>query len=188
MKLLKRLALIASTIIFAFSGVAQNENSLHFDGLNDKIDLPAGTHSGITTNGTLEAWIKTSANNSGYRGIVVRSNYYGLFLIDNKLSTFVWGGGAPGATTYNNVSLNDGIWHHVALRIQIGVTNGTQMYLDGQPVGPAISLYITTANNNFQLGCNTTVQHLIGLMVNCVAFYRQIFQVQQPIVWLKQLI
>jgi hypothetical protein len=172
MKLLKRLALIASTIIFAFSGVAQNENSLHFDGLNDKIDLPAGTHSGITTNGTLEAWIKTSANNSGYRGIVVRSNYYGLFLIDNKLSTFVWGGGAPGATTYNNVSLNDGIWHHVALRIQIGVTNGTQMYLDGQPVGPAISLYITTANNNFQLGCNTNVQFFNGQIDNVKIYNR----------------
>jgi len=162
MKLMKRLVLIASTFIFAFSSVAQIENSLHFDGFNDFVNLPAGAHTGITTNGTLEAWIKTSANNSGYRGIVVRSNYYGLFLIDNKLSTFVWGGSATGATSYNDVSLNDGLWHHVALRFQIGVNNGTQMYLDGQPVGPAITLNVTTASNNFQMGCNTNVQFFNG--------------------------
>ena len=172
MKSLKRLVLIASTFIFAFSGKAQNENSLHFDAINDFVNLPAGAHTGITTNGTLEAWIKTSANNVGYRGIVVRSNYYGLFLIDNKLSTFVWGGSTSGATTYNDVSLNDGIWHHVALRFQIGVTNGSQMYLDGLPVGPAITLNVTTASNNFQLGCNTNVQFFNGQLDNVKIYSR----------------
>jgi hypothetical protein len=173
MKSLKRLLLIiAVSFICSISGIAQNENSLHFDGLNDKVNLPSGTHAGMTTNGTLEAWIKTSANNSEYRGIVVRSGYYGLFLIDNKLSTFVWGGGAQGATTYNNVTLNDGIWHHVALRFQIGVTNGTQMYLDGQPVGPAITLDVTAASNNFQIGCNTTVQFFNGQIDNVKIYNR----------------
>ena len=171
MTLLKRL-FSALMFLCSLSGIAQNENSLHFDGMNDKIDLPVGTHAGITTNGTLEAWIKTSANNSGYRGIVVRSNHYGLFLIDNKLSTYVWGGGTPGATTYNTVPLNDGMWHHVALSFQIGVVNGTQMYLDGQPVGPAISLYVTTFTNNFQIGCNTTVQFFNGQIDNVKIYSR----------------
>lgn len=172
MKALKSILLSTTLFICSFSGIAQNENSLHFDGFNDFVNLPAGAHNGITTNGTLEAWIKTSANNSGYRGIIVRSNYYGLFLIDNKLSTFVWGGGASGATTYNNVSLNDGIWHHVALRFQIGVTDGTQMYLDGQPVGPAITLDVTTASNNFQIGCNTNVQFFNGQIDNVKIYSR----------------
>jgi hypothetical protein len=172
MKSFKRQLLIIVSFICTISGVAQNQNSLYFDGINDKVDLPAATHTGITTNGTLEAWIKTSFDNSGYRGIVVRSGYYGLFLIDNKLSTFVWGGGAQGATTYNNVSLNDGTWHHVALRFQIGVTDGTQMYLDGQPVGPAITLDVTPASNNFQIGCNTTVQFFNGQIDNVKIYSR----------------
>lgn len=163
MKSIKRL-FSALFFLYSLSGIAQNENSLHFDGFNDKVDLSAATQTGITFNVTLEAWIKTSANNFGFRGIVVRSNYYGLFLIDNKLSTYNWGGATPGATTYNAVSLNDGIWHHVALRIQLGVSNGTQMYLDGQPVGPAITLNTLNfpPNNNFQLGCNTNVQFFNG--------------------------
>jgi hypothetical protein len=173
MKSFKRLVLTtAVSFICSISGIAQNENSLHFDAINDFVNLPAGAHTGITANGTLEAWIKTSANNSGYRGLVVRSSYYGLFLIDNKLSTFVWGGSATGATTYNTVSLNDGIWHHVALRFQIGVTNGTQMYLDGQPVGPAITLNVTTASNNFQMGCNTNVQFFNGQLDNVKIYSR----------------
>ncbi|MFN5879237.1 MAG: LamG-like jellyroll fold domain-containing protein, partial [Flavobacteriales bacterium] len=172
MKSFKRQLLIIVSFICTISGVAQNQNSLYFDGINDKVDLPAATHTGITTNGTLEAWIKTSFDNSGYRGIVVCSGYYGLFLIDNKLSTFVWGGGAQGATTYNNVSLNDGTWHHVALRFQIGVTDGTQMYLDGQPVGPAITLDVTPASNNFQMGCNTTVQFFNGQIDNVKIYSR----------------
>jgi len=172
MKSFKRQLLIIVSFICTISGVAQNQNSLYFDGINDKVDLPAATHTGITTNGTLEAWIKTSFDNSGYRGIVVCSGYYGLFLIDNKLSTFVWGGGAQGATTYNNVSLNDGTWHHVALRFQIGVTDGTQMYLDGQPVGPAITLDVTPASNNFQIGCNTTVQFFNGQIDNVKIYSR----------------
>ena len=173
MKSLKRLVLTtAVSFICSISGIAQNENSLHFDAINDFVNLPAGAHTGITANGTLEAWIKTSANNSGYRGLVVRSSYYGLFLIDNKLSTFVWGGSATGATTYNTVSLNDGIWHHVALRFQIGVANGTQMYLDGQPVGPAITLNVTTASNNFQMGCNTNVQFFNGQLDNVKIYSR----------------
>jgi hypothetical protein len=143
------------------------ENCLDFDGVNDRVDLPASVHSGLTTAGTIEAWIKTSANNSGYRGIVVRSNYYGLFLVDNKLSTYVFGGGAPvGVTTYNSVALNDGQWHHVALRFQIGVSGGAQMYLDGLPVGPAITLTTLTSANNFQIGSNTTIQNFIGNIDN----------------------
>ena len=174
MKSLKKILLIELLFIFSITGMAQNQNALHFDGTNDKVDLPAGTHANMTTNGTLETWIKTSANNSGYRGIVVRSNYYGLFLIDNKLSTYVWGGGSPGPISYNNVSLNDGAWHHVALSFQVGVTNGTQMYLDGQPVGPAITLTTLSATNNFQIGCNTNVQFFNGQIDNVKIYSRSL--------------
>jgi hypothetical protein len=152
-----------STDRLAVSVIVTCQSALNFDGSNDRVDLPATTHSGITTEGTLEAWIKTSANNTGYRGLVVRSNYYGLFLVDNKLSTYVFGGGAPvGVTTYSTQSLNDNQWHHVALTFKIGLANGTQMYLDGVAVGPAITLTTLATNNNFQLGSNTTLQFFNG--------------------------
>ena len=82
---MKKLILFCLLLLSETISFGQNQNSLYFDGTNDKVDLPASTHANISTNGTIETWIKTSANNSGYRGIVVRSNYYSLFLIDNKL-------------------------------------------------------------------------------------------------------
>ena len=174
MKFIKRLFLISFSFICSISAIAQNQNSLYFDGINDKVVLPSSTQNGITFNVTLEAWIKTSADNFGYNGILVRSSYYGLFLIDNQLSTFNWGAGTPGATTYSTVSLNDGAWHHVALRIQLGVTNGTQMYLDGQPVGPAITLNTANfpPNNNFEIGCNTNTQFFDGQIDNVKIYNR----------------
>lgn len=171
---MKKLILFCFLLLSETISFGQNQNSLYFDGINDKVDLPSSTQNGITFNVTLEAWIKTSANNFGYNGILVRSSYYGLFLIDNELSTFNWGTGTPGATTYSNVSLNDGAWHHVALRIQLGVTNGTQMYLDGQPVGPAITLNTASIppNNNFEIGCNTNVQFFDGQIDNVKIYNR----------------
>ena len=155
---------IESSNRFAVQVVINNcQNALHFDGSNDRVDLPAATHSNIATEGTLEAWIKTAADNSSYRGIVVRSSNYGLFLVNNKLSTYVWGGGAPvGVTTYSGATLNDGQWHHVVLTFQIGIANGTQMYLDGLPVGPAITLTVLNTSNVFNLGSNTTGQYYNG--------------------------
>ncbi len=141
---------------------AQNDNALHFDG-NDQVFLDANTHSQITSEGTLEAWINTTANNSSYRGLVVRSTFYGLFLVDNKLSTYIWGGSSPGVVTAGP-DLNDGQWHHVAFSFRIGVSGGSQLYLDGQSVGPAITLQVGSQPWNFQLGANTNQQFYLGKM------------------------
>lgn len=141
---------------------AQNENALHFDG-NDQVFLDPNIDPQITSEGTLEAWINTTAFNSGYRGLVVRSTFYGLFLVDNKLSTYIWGGSSPGVVTAGP-NLNDGEWHHVAFSFRINVSGGSQLYLDGQPVGPAITLQGGLQPWSFQLGANTNQQFYIGKM------------------------
>ena len=164
MKTLKRLFIFTALITPLFYANAQNENALHFDGMNDAVLLPTSTHSQITNQGTIEAWINTTANNTGYRGLVVRSTFYGLFLVDNKLSTYIWGGSTPGVVTYSGANLNDGLWHHVAFSFQVGVTGGSQMYLDGQPVVPAITLQVGSTPYPFQLGCNTNLQYYGGKM------------------------
>jgi hypothetical protein len=132
-------------------------NSLHFDGINDVVNVPTAVHSTITTAGTIEAWIKTSNAGSGYRGIIVREYYYGLFLNNNQLMTYNWSGsGTSGATTYTGVTLNDNAWHHVALTFQLGVTNGTQMFIDGLPVGSPITLFTVAQVRDFRIGNNGT--------------------------------
>jgi hypothetical protein len=141
------------------------ENALHCDGTNDQVSLPAPINNSISTLGTLEAWIKTSNAGSGFRALVVRPNFYGLFLNNNQLMTFNWSAnGTTGATTYTGATLNDNQWHHVVLTFQVGVTNGTQLYLDGQPVGNPITHFLSNASANFALGANTNTQFYAGLL------------------------
>ena len=158
---------------FNRTGVTANifscENGLNFDGTNDQVTLPPTINSfnssAVSTTGTLEAWIRTSNAGSGFRALVVRNNYYGLFLVDNKLTSYNWSvNGSTGATTFNGATLNDNQWHHVALTFQIGVTNGTQLYLDGQPVGTPITQFLNNQSANFALGSNANTQYYGGLM------------------------
>ena len=153
-------------IIAVFTINAQSENGLHFDGLNDNISLAPSTHSQIQSSGTIEAWIKTSYDNSSYRGLVLRSNQYGIFLYNNKLATYVWGGNSPGLICPSGPFLNDGQWHHVALTFEIGVSNGAQLYLDGAPLGNAFTLqtFQSTISYGFQIGSNTNLQYYKGAM------------------------
>lgn len=78
--------------------------------------------------GTVEVWIRTSGAGSSFRGIIVKQFAYSLFLIDNILGSYDWG---TGATRSTGITLNDDTWHHVALSFNLGVTNGSKIYIDG---------------------------------------------------------
>ena len=142
------------------------ENGLSFDGTNDQVTLSSTINNTIGNSGTLEAWIRTSNAGSGLRALVNRPGCYALFLVDNKLTSYNYSGnGSVGATTYNGATLNDNQWHHVALTFQIGVTNGTQLYLDGQPVANPITQFILSNQTApFVLGFNSNSQYYGGLM------------------------
>lgn len=182
MKSLKRSLLIAVLFISSIKGIAQNQNALHFDGVNDYVQLPVMTHNNMVTVGTLEGWIKTSNAGSGYRGLIVREAYYGLFLNNNQLMTYNWTTGTisgtsypPTAHTYTLANLNDNQWHHVALTFHLNTANGAQLYLDGQPVGPAISLFYTgTQTSSFRLGTNGSQPALYQGGMDDVKIYNRI--------------
>ena len=174
MKSLNKLFLLLSLLFCAASSIAQTQNALNFDGVNDYVNLPSTIQLNISSQATFEAWIKTDNAGSGYRAIIVREYYYGLFLDNNQLMTYNWtGSGTTGPTTYTGASLNDNKWHHVAVVMKIGVANGTQLYLDGQPVGPAITLAVSSnAVNNMRIGVNGSAQNFKGNIDNVKIYSR----------------
>ncbi|MGG4144848.1 DNRLRE domain-containing protein [Paenibacillus algorifonticola] len=113
------------------------------DPFDDKICTAgfAGTSSGLfvlnnhtdlrLTNGTIEARIRTLNAGSGYRGIIVKQGAYSVFLNNNILGLYDWSSSVFRTT---GLTLNDGEEHHVAVAFQLGVTNGTKVYLDGKLV------------------------------------------------------
>lgn len=121
--------------LFLFPGNILAQTGLHFSGDTDKgFVLGTGNASLDLTQGTIEAWIKTSGAGTEYRGIVVKNNGYGIFLDDNELIAIDWTYSGTSSEIRSGVSMDDGIWHHVALVFNDGVTDGSRLYVDGQPV------------------------------------------------------
>lgn len=134
--------------------------ALRFDGLNDVVQLPNDLiHSRVIL--TLEARFRTTSNGVifGYQNAQypsgpsnwVPSLYVGS---DGKLRGAFWSsaGANPITTT---VSVNDGMWHHVAL---VGSVNIQSLYLDGLLVNPsplsASISHVSMTGNQIGVGYN----------------------------------
>ncbi len=153
---MKKLILFCLLLLSETISFGQYQNSLHFDGVNDKVDLPAGLNRSLTSY-TLQAWIKTT-DGSGVRAIFVRSGVHGLFLNNNQLAFYNWATGqfslAPG-------TLNDNQWHHVAVTFTHGTFNSGQFYVDGVASG-IFNPGHNTLINNYSIGHNTNGQFFTG--------------------------
>jgi len=116
-------ALTATTKVKGKTGQA-----LKFDAATTCIG--AGNDSSVQlSTGTVSAWIKTDGSVGDYRAIVVKQNAYGMFLLDNVLVLYDYGGAAARTT---GVNLADNKWHHVLFSFQSAVSNGTKIYINGE--------------------------------------------------------
>jgi hypothetical protein len=118
------------------SAGSNSGNALSFNGNNQYLVAGAGTDHVLTT-GTIECWIRSDvpvADTDGFHGIMVKQGSYGLFLKGNELIAYDWQNGGERHTFRLLRDERNNAWHHVAMSFQSGVTNGTVIYLDGQPV------------------------------------------------------
>ena len=132
-RIMKKLLLL--TILGIASWTSQAQTALNFDGVDDHVAL---TRSNVGLFGhTIEAWVRTSsaASGSAYAGnpaltvVGDNANDVGMtFGIDNGAVQYnhfngVW-------NTANGVtSINDGLWHHVAVTHE--TDNTVRIYVDG---------------------------------------------------------
>lgn len=122
------------------------DGALEFDGVDDYISC--GTGPAITGTGpfAVSAWVKTNVVKG--HGIVTQRSAssaggsYGVSIFrDGRVQFYVYGGDI-GFIFRSNVTVNDGLWHHVAA-VRINSTDG-EIYVDGSlsatGSGPARSL------------------------------------------------
>jgi hypothetical protein len=102
-------------------------NGLNFDGVDDRVFTTNDVKFQVNV-GSIEGWIKTGNAGASYRAAFGKHSAYCLYLLDNTLSIYDWGGGANRST---GITLNDNTWHHIAMTFKSGVTNGTLIYIDG---------------------------------------------------------
>ncbi len=115
------------------------------------------------SSGTISCWVKSSSAGSGYRSIFGKINAYNLFLFDGVLVCYNWGSFGGSGNKSTGVNLNDGLWHHIVLVFDSGVTNGSQIYLDGV-LKLTFSMSVLNQTDNVCIGASNTIQYINALI------------------------
>jgi fimbrial isopeptide formation D2 family protein/uncharacterized repeat protein (TIGR01451 family) len=122
-----------------------------FDGVNDLVEVPDEAEIDVDAGDfSIDAWIRTTAS-SGIRTIIDKRDHspnphgYAFFLVNGQLFLqMAVGTGAGGCSNLpgdycTNFSIGgpnvaDGNWHHVAVTVSRGNSQGGLFYVDGSPV------------------------------------------------------
>lgn len=127
-------AQIFSSPFHAANHVFKFANALHFDGVNDYVDIL----NPVFDDFTIEYWIKTTQTGTSggnwYNGIGIvdaevggSTNDFGTSLSGSKLA---FGTGNTDYTIFSNASINDGTWKHIAVT-RTKSTGALAIYING---------------------------------------------------------
>jgi len=127
-------AQIVATPFQASNHALKFANALHFDGVNDYVDVL----NPVFDDFTIEYWIKTTQTGTSggnwFNGIGIvdaevggSTNDFGTSLSGSKLA---FGIGNSDYTIYSNASINDGTWKHVAVT-RTKSTGAMAIYING---------------------------------------------------------
>lgn len=114
-----------------------------FNGTSQRVQCGNDTSLQITV-GSIGAWIAPDNSNNGYRGIITKQFAWGLFLYNNELISYDWGGGGE---RFTGIILGDNSWNHVAMTFTETTgspSNNAKIYLNG------LEILTTTATDGGQ--------------------------------------
>ncbi len=126
--------------------IGQIDGALEFDGVDDYISCGTGPAITGTEPFAVSVWVKTNAS-KGQAVLVQRSESsahgsYGVSILDDGRVQFHIYNGGYGVLFQSDVTVNDGLWHHIAV-VRTNSTDG-EIYVDGSlsgsDSGPARSL------------------------------------------------
>jgi hypothetical protein len=126
-------SMLSGSLINGPTYSSANLGSVIFDGSDDYVscDVSANIQDNI---GTCCCWVKTSTPGSGFRGIIVKQQGWGLFVVDGVFSTYDWGNPNIRST---GINIATGIWNYVAMsftNISGTPSNNASLYLNGSLV------------------------------------------------------
>ncbi len=145
--------------------------ALTFNDVDDSyVEMGAPAAAQINT-GTVSAWVKTTNPGSSFRGIITKSQVYGMYLWGGIFG--VYDNGTP-AFRSTGVSLDDGEWHHVVSVFDSGVSNGTLLYIDGELVLTTTTTHTGSGNLRIGIGQGGVSQIINGSVDNVRLYNRRL--------------
>lgn len=151
-----------------------------FDGVDDMIEVPAGTLPLSSSSFTIALWVR--AELEGVQGLVEqrkaeqKGQYFHLILIERELRQDFWGG-KPVPLSHVLPTNFSGQWFHIAFTFDT-TSKLSVLYLDGKPVseirfeGRVDFDEVPLIFGRFQAG--PTVSHLAGALDEIMIFTRRL--------------
>ena len=150
-------------------GAFSNEYSVSFDATDDYIQVPQD--SSIDKNGSMSisAWFYADTLTS-YRTIIAKRDASTDFQFAVDGSKFTFYNPSSGSFLLGTTSLSVDTWYHVCVSIDVGVTNGSKIYLNGNVdnQGTFATANFTTAA--IRIGDNTRSRYWGG-QIDEVAYF-----------------
>jgi len=98
-----------------------------FNGTDDSLDMADSSVADVLSP-SVSLWFKTSGAGSGFRGLCVKPNHFGIYLNSDELGFYDWTGAAFRGS---GQSFTDDKWHHVVVVYRDGVSSGSDIFIDG---------------------------------------------------------
>ncbi len=147
-------------------------NALSFDGVNDYVNVSNSESLNITSPITFEVWLKTTSANQMYlfEAYDITSPYsgYGVW-INNGLIGY-WGGYGAVAWKQSTFTVNDGLWHHVAVTVSGTIVS---FYKDGVLETPQTGQQPTSYSGNRYIGARIDGLVLFNGLIDEVRIYNR---------------
>lgn len=126
--------------VLASKSTSLTDYAMQFNGVDEYIKVPDNSVLNFNqANFTIEAYVKFSASQPDFTGLVVKAGTsgswvgYQLLLFQNKIAAEIGtnlGGLGIGDGLVGTTALNDGEWHHVAMSVN-RQTNDILLFVDG---------------------------------------------------------
>jgi len=107
--------------------IGQWFGSLNFDD-NDDFLVISNDATFQTNTGTLYAWVKTGITDPQLKSIITKNNAYGIYLRNGLPIVIDW---STRSEYKANTNISDGNWHFITFTFNSGVSNGSNLYVDG---------------------------------------------------------
>lgn len=134
--------------------------SLTFDSMTG--GSTANTANIQVNTGTITVWAAPTSGNTGYRGVLIKENAYGIYVVNNKLAIFDWG---TQTLRDSGVTVGNGSWQMFSLsflNINVGSSNNAILYLNGIAVMTTTLQLGNQATTGIWLASNKNTQGFVG--------------------------
>lgn len=163
--------LIADQSVYASYGSMQGtlssvsgklDTALSFNGSSQAISIPSNSQTQLSSKGTVMAWVKSSTTTGSMAAVSKSSNFW-LGLASGRVTIYDW---TSANTCSDTTVIADGSWHHIAVTLDSGVTNGSTIFVDG--VAKKTCIWTPVSQTGYvaigavQSGASTYLQYFTG--------------------------